>query len=90
MFALPDKQRPVPILTRDTAVGHLSTVTVAPITSTIGGAPSEVVLGIDDGLEDHCTVNPHHACTVFQERLPGDSPLGAAEPGVIESSSSSA
>ena len=29
-FAPPDKQRPVLILTRDTAIGHLATVTVGP------------------------------------------------------------
>ncbi len=34
-FAPPDKQRPVLILTRDMAIGHLATVTVAPITSTV-------------------------------------------------------
>ena len=32
-FAPPDKQRRVLILTRQSAIGHLSTVTVAPITS---------------------------------------------------------
>jgi mRNA-degrading endonuclease toxin of MazEF toxin-antitoxin module len=32
-FAPPDKQRPVLILTRDSAVGHLSSVTVAAISS---------------------------------------------------------
>jgi mRNA-degrading endonuclease toxin of MazEF toxin-antitoxin module len=32
-FAPPDKQRPVVVLTRDVAMGYLSTLTVAPITS---------------------------------------------------------
>jgi mRNA-degrading endonuclease toxin of MazEF toxin-antitoxin module len=50
-FAPPDKQRPVLILTRDSAVGHLATVTVAPITSTIRGVPCEVVLDFDDGMK---------------------------------------
>ncbi len=31
-FAPPDKQRPVLVLTRDSAIGHLTSVTVAPIT----------------------------------------------------------
>ena len=48
-FALPDKQRPVVILTRDSAVSHLSTVTVAPISYTIRGVPSGVILDGDDG-----------------------------------------
>jgi len=50
-FAPPDKQRPVLILTRDSAVGHLSSVTVAPISSTVRGVPSEVTLDADDGNE---------------------------------------
>ena len=56
-FAPPDKQRPVLILTRDSAIGHLSTVTVAPISSTIRGVPSEVVLDVDDGMKGQYAVN---------------------------------
>ena len=68
-FAPPDKQRPVLILTRDSAIGHLSTVTVAPITSTIRGVPSEVILDIEDGMKGRCAVNLHNAVTISQERL---------------------
>jgi mRNA interferase MazF len=68
-FAPPDKQRPVLILTRDSAIGHLSTATVAPITSTIRDVPSEVVLDMDDGMKGRCAVNLHNAVTVSQERL---------------------
>jgi mRNA interferase MazF len=68
-FAPPDKKRPVLVLTRDSAVGYLSTVTVAPITSTIRGVPSEVVLSEEDGMKASCAVNLHHAVTVSQERL---------------------
>ena len=68
-FAPPDKQRPVLVLTRDSAVGHLATVTVAPITSTIRGVPSEVVLDIEDGMKGRCAVNLHNAVTVTQARL---------------------
>lgn len=50
-FALPDKQRPVLILTRDSAVGHPSSVTVAAISSTRRDVPSEVILGISDGMK---------------------------------------
>ena len=45
-FAPPAKKRPVVVLTRDSAIAYLSTVTVAPIASTIRGVPSEVVLSI--------------------------------------------
>jgi mRNA interferase MazF len=58
-FAKPDKQRPVLVLTRESAVGHLSTVTVAPITSTIRDVPSEVALGVEDGMKGPCVVNLH-------------------------------
>jgi mRNA interferase MazF len=68
-FAPRDKQRPVLILTRDSAIGHLATVTVAPITSTIRGVPSEVVLDIDDGMKSRCAVNLHNAVTLAQARL---------------------
>lgn len=68
-FAPPDKKRPVVILTRDSAVPYLSTVTVAPITSTIRGVPSEVLLKEDDGMKTACVVNLHNAVTVSQKRL---------------------
>jgi mRNA interferase MazF len=68
-FARPDKKRPVVVLTRDSAVPYLSTVTVAPITSTIRGVPSEVVLDEEDGMKAPCVVNLHHAITISQDRL---------------------
>jgi mRNA interferase MazF len=68
-FQAPDKQRPVVVLTRDSAVAYLSTVTVAPITSTIRGVPSEVVLDENDGMKAPCAVNLHNAITVSQHRL---------------------
>jgi mRNA interferase MazF len=64
-----DKKRPVLVLTRDSAIGYLSTVTVAPITSTIRGVPSEVALDEDDGMKAPCAVNLHNAVTVSQSRL---------------------
>jgi mRNA interferase MazF len=68
-LAPPDKQRPVLLLTRASAIGHLSTVTVAPITSTIRDVPSEVILDVDDGMKGRCTVNLHNVVTVSQRRL---------------------
>jgi mRNA interferase MazF len=68
-FALPDKRRPVIVLTRDSATAYLSTVTVAPITSTIRGVPSEVVLNEEDGMKAPCAVNLHNAVTISQDRL---------------------
>src|ERR1700693_3262249 len=69
LFAPPDKRRPVVVLTRDTAIGYLSTVTVAPVSSTIRGVPSEVVLDESDGMKGRCAVNLHNAVTVSQQRL---------------------
>jgi mRNA interferase MazF len=69
IFPPPDKQRPVLVLTRDTAIGYLSTVTVAPITSTVRGVPSEVVLDIDDGMKALCAVNLFNTVTIPQDRL---------------------
>jgi mRNA interferase MazF len=68
-FAAPDKKRPALVLTRDSAITYLSTVTVAPITSTIRGVPSEVVLNEEDGMKSPCAVNLHNAVTVSQQRL---------------------
>jgi mRNA interferase MazF len=68
-FAAPDKNRPVVVLTRDSAIGYLATVTVAPVTSTIRGVPSEVVLDAEDGMKAPCAVNLHNAVSISQERL---------------------
>lgn len=68
-FDRPDKERPVLILTRESAIGHLSTVTVAPITSTIRDVPSEVILDEEDGMKGRCAVNLHNAVTISQSRL---------------------
>ena len=68
-FGRPDKQRPVVVLTRDSAISYLHAVTVAPITSTIRGVPSEVVLGVEDGMKTPCAVNLFHAVTVERNRL---------------------
>ncbi|HEV2175810.1 MAG TPA: type II toxin-antitoxin system PemK/MazF family toxin [Terriglobia bacterium] len=68
-FARPDKQRPVVVLTRESAIGYLSAVTVAPITSTIRGVPSEVLLTEADGMKVPCAVNLHNVVTVSKAHL---------------------
>ena len=68
-FAPPDKQRPVVVLTRDSAIQYLSSVTVAPVTSTIRGVASEVLLDEGDGMKGRCAVNLHNAVTISQQRL---------------------
>jgi mRNA interferase MazF len=71
LFEPPDKRRPAVILTRDSAIGYLSTVTVAPITSTIRATPSSVRLGAEDGLPEECSANLHNVLTVGQTRVRG-------------------
>ena len=57
------------VLTRSSAIDYLSRVTVAPITSTIRGVPSEVALGPEDGMKQPCAVNLHNVMTVNQANL---------------------
>jgi mRNA interferase MazF len=57
------------VLTRESALGYLSAVTVAPITSTVRGVPSEVVLTEEDGMKHVCAVNLHNVITVSREHL---------------------
>ena len=68
-FPRPDKQRPVVVLTRNSAIAYLSAVTVAPITSTIRGVPSEVRLSEADGMKSPCVINLHNVITVSKSHL---------------------
>jgi mRNA interferase MazF len=70
-FRAPDKQRPVLVLSRQEVIGLLHTVMVAPITSTLRGAPSEVAVGVDEGLKNESAVNLDHVQTVERARLAG-------------------
>jgi mRNA interferase MazF len=49
-WATLDKRRPVLVLTREVMVGRMSTVTVAPVTSTVHGIATEILVGIRNGL----------------------------------------
>ena len=68
-FGKPDKRRPVLGLTRPKAVRLLKTVTVASITSSIRGIPSEVKVGVDEGLKNDCVINLDQIHTVEQSKL---------------------
>jgi mRNA interferase MazF len=70
-FRAPDKQRPVVILSRPDVIGLLHTVIVAPVTSTIRRAPSEVVVGIAEGLKHPSALSLDHVQTVEKARLTG-------------------
>jgi mRNA interferase MazF len=69
-FRAPDKRRPVLILTRNSAISYLTNVTVAQITTTIRGVPSEVTLTPgDDGAFEPCVINAYNIQTVPKEKL---------------------
>jgi mRNA interferase MazF len=68
-FAPPDKKRPVVVLTRSSSLRFLSSVTIAPITSSLHGAVSEVILTEDDGMKSICAVNLHNITTVPQHHV---------------------
>ena len=68
-FGSPDKRRPVVLLTRDSALSYLGEVTVAPITTTVRGIPSEVPLSKSDGMPRSCAINLDHVQTVSKSRL---------------------
>jgi mRNA interferase MazF len=57
------------VISRDDVIGLLHTVMVAPITSTVRGAPSEVLVGVSEGLKQDSAVNLDHVQTVEQDRL---------------------
>ena len=68
-FKARDKRRLVLILTRPEVISLLHTVMVAPITSTIYDAPSEVLVGPEDGLKHPSAVNLDHVQTVERAQL---------------------
>ncbi len=68
-FGSPDKRRPVLVLSRQRAIELLRTVLVAPITSTIHGAPSEVLVGIEEGLKHDSAIKLDQVQTVEQAKL---------------------
>jgi mRNA interferase MazF len=68
-FKTPDKRRPVLILTRDSAIAVLNSVTSAPITSTTRSIPTEVVLTEDDGLPSTCAANFDNLQTVPKSNI---------------------
>jgi mRNA interferase MazF len=68
-FPRPDKRRPVVVLSRPALIESLHTVTVAAVTSTRRGAPTEVDVGPDDGLKAPSCVNLCNVFTVRQSDL---------------------
>jgi mRNA interferase MazF len=68
-FRPPDKRRPVLLLTRDAVIDQLGEIIAAPITRTIRGLASEVVLTQDDGMPVACAANFDHVSLAQRARL---------------------
>lgn len=81
-FPHPNKRRPVLVLTRQEVIGHLHSVTVAPITTTVRGIPSEVVIGPESGLKDVSAINLDNLATVPKDGL--RSFVGTVTPQILD------
>lgn len=68
-FGSKAKRRPVLILTGSRSLPHLSTATVAVLTTTVRGTRSEVSLSPAHGVPKACAVNLHQLHTVEQAAL---------------------
>jgi mRNA interferase MazF len=68
-FARPDKRRPVVVISRQQVIELIDTVMIAPIRSSIIGAPSEVVICVAEGLKHQSAVSLDHVQTVDKRRL---------------------
>ncbi len=51
-------------MTRSAAIPVLNRVAVVPATRTVRSIPTEVVLGPDDGMPDHCALSFDNIVTV--------------------------
>ena len=65
----PAGRRPVCVLTRDAAAAVLLAVTCAPITRTVRGIRSEVLIGAAQGLPQDCVISCDNVITVPLEDL---------------------
>jgi mRNA interferase MazF len=68
-FRLPDKRRPVLILTRNDVIDRLNEIIVVPATRTIRGLTTEVVLTVDDGMPAACAFNFDHVSLAQRSRI---------------------
>jgi mRNA interferase MazF len=68
-FRTPDKKRPVLILSRTEVVEQLNEIIVAPITRTIRGLATEVILTSEDGMPVPSALNFDHVSLAQRDRL---------------------
>lgn len=60
---MPEKRRPVLVLTRDAAIPVLRSVLVAPVTRTVRGIRTEVALDQADGMPVSCVASLDNVTT---------------------------
>jgi mRNA interferase MazF len=65
----PAGRRPVLLLSRDEAYSVRELITVAPVTTRVRHIPSEVPLGLEDGLPKPCVVNLDTITTIAKTSL---------------------
>ncbi len=65
---LPVGRRPVVLVSRDSAYAVKTKVTVAEVSTTVRGIPTEVPLGTGDGLPRRCAVNADNLVTISKAR----------------------
>ncbi|MBI3684525.1 MAG: type II toxin-antitoxin system PemK/MazF family toxin [Acidobacteria bacterium] len=68
-FRIPDKRRPVLVLTRNDVIDRLNEIIVVPATRTIRGLTTEVVLTPDDGMSAACALNFDHVSLAQRNRI---------------------
>jgi mRNA interferase MazF len=66
---MPDKRRPVLILTRNEVVGLLNEIIVVPATRTIRGLTSEVILTAENGMPATSALNFDHISLAQRSRI---------------------
>lgn len=59
-----DKTRPVLVLTRELVRPHLTSVTIAPITTTVRGLSTEVTVGEANGLAEPSAISCDNITTI--------------------------
>jgi len=81
----PDKRRPAVILNRDSAIGYLAAITVAPITVTLRQLITQVPLGPGDGMPDGCAANLDSIQTMRKAHIGSRiATLGVSKPAQID------
>ena len=64
-----DQRRPVLVCTRSEAIPILTAIVVAPVSRTVRGIPTEVMLGREEGLEIECAASLDNLQTIHRGAL---------------------